>query len=685
MQLFSQTAPASGLATLDHLVIGIYLAAMMTMGFYLSFRQKSTEDFFLAGRNLPSWAVGISLMASLLSTITYLATPGEMFRSGPNYLFRYLGIPLVLMATWFIWVPFFMRLRLTSAYEYLERRFNYATRALAAFFCLMLILGWMAVVVLTASKAMTEIVQLDLNWFFGRNIPATQTMDDGSAVYVPSEILDGEVVADRILASAEEETAYGWIFKQMTVEEQESLRESTEKQTTVAAIFNRLLSDKELYNSEAWEDVPLTETAQTFTGVPLEQLTHQELTHYNRALLKSVFPTELSAATPAYADADMHALIISVGLFSVLYTTLGGLRAVVWTDVIQFFVLILGAFLTIGIIAWVTTSTPVDWFNTVTERKYEEVEWYSFDVGNRSTVLFIVTSMFFWSFCTHGANQVALQRYFSTRNVREGRKSYLVSAFSDIVLGLVLGCVGMALVYYVQHPDVSGLLPTTADLDSAVSSIRTEAQDKVFPQFIRIALPDGVRGLVVAALFAAAMSTIDSGANSISTIVTVDYYRPFAKEQATAKAELRLARTLTASMGLLIVVSTIFIYHLSKGTDLISICQKGFNCFLGPLGGLFFVGVFSPYVSSRSAILGVLVGEVVGVCASYSQELFNASFSTHLVIAAAWFATVVSAHIFAMILRDFATEEQRRWMFRPVLNNDIPDVDELSRSNDLPS
>ena len=100
-------------------------------------------------------------------------------------------------------------------------------------------------------------------------------------------------------------------------------------------------------------------------------------------------------------------------------------------------------------------------------------------------------------------------------------------------------------------------------------------------------LPVGLRGLVVAALFAAAMSTIDSGANSISTIITVDFFRRLGSSGRSARSELVLARTLTATMGLVIVAATIGLYYLSKGGDLISLMQKGFNCFLGPLGGLF--------------------------------------------------------------------------------------------------
>ena len=119
------SAPLTGgLTGLDFAVIAFYLIATMSMGLWIARGQHSTEDFFVGGRQLPAWAVGISILASLLSTITYLGMPGEMFRTGVGFLTRQLGVPLVLVVVWFLWIPFFMRLNLTSAYEYLERRFN---------------------------------------------------------------------------------------------------------------------------------------------------------------------------------------------------------------------------------------------------------------------------------------------------------------------------------------------------------------------------------------------------------------------------------------------------------------------------------------------------------------------------------------------------------------------------------
>lgn len=571
---------AGGLTWLDHLVVGIYLVSMLGMGFVIARRQSSTDDFFVAGRSLPAWAVGISIFASLLSTITYLGQPGEMFRTGIGYLTRQLPVPLVLVVVWFLWIPFFMRLSLTSAYEYLEKRYNYAVRALAAVFCLLLLFGWISVVVLTASIALAEITNLDLG---------------------PS----------------------------------------------LAGL------------TAAWSGSPVA-----------------------------------SGELPGYLqDVDEYVIIICVGLFSVIYTTMGGMRAVVWTDVAQFLVLLAGALFTMGAVAYMTNSGVGDWLAVSQAYKHEQVEWFDWDVRNRSTVFVISLNMFFWFICTHGANQVALQRYFSVKDAWEARKSYLVSAVVNIIIGVLLAGVGISLMYFIQHHD----LPAAAHLTSSESALRNTAQDAVYPQFIRLYMPSGLRGLVVAALFAAAMSTIDSGANSAATILTVDFFRRLAPHRMSGAHELRRARLFTASLGLIVVIYTIVLYRVSKGTDIISLCQKGFNCFLGALGALFVLALFSRRSTAATVIPALLIGEVFGVVSSFWEELtawganawggwFAAQlggeqvggryqgmpFSTHLVVPCAWLVTLLADQALALLLGARASPEQQCWMWRPVVRGELP-------------
>ena len=528
-----------GLTFIDVTVIVTYLLIMLYMGLKIARKQRSTEDFFVGGRDLPAWAVGISLFASVMSTILYLGQPGEMFRTGLSFLTRNLPLPLILIVVCFVWIPFFMRLRLTSAYEYLERRFNYSVRALAAIFCLLLIFGWISVVVLTASMALVEI-------------------------------------------------------------------------------------------------------------------------------------TRIEAILPFINDADsaVYATILGVGAFSIFYTTLGGIRAVIWTDVIQFFVLLIGALFTMGAVAWMTSSNVGDWIEVSQTYKHEEVQWFDWDVRNRSTVFSISLSLFMWMVCTHGANQMAMQRYFTVRNVKAARISYVISAVAALALGVILAGVGISLMYFIQQYD----LPASAGILSDIRSVRNVAQDSVFPQFISIYMPSGLRGLVVAALFAAAMSTIDSGANSASTILTVDFIRRFDPNSEAGQLELKRARIMTACMGVLVVGYTIALYELSKGSDIISLAQKGFNCFLGPLGALFVLGMFVKKATPIAVIPAFILGEIVGVSASYSTELFDVDFSTHLVIGFSWLVTFFSAlfigYLHHYLTGNQATKDQQKLMWRAVVSQE---------------
>lgn len=528
-----------GLTFIDVTVIVVYLLIMLYMGLKIARKQRSTEDFFVGGRDLPAWAVGISLFASVMSTILYLGQPGEMFRTGLSFLTRNLPLPLILIVVCFVWIPFFMRLRLTSAYEYLERRFNYSVRALAAIFCLLLIFGWISVVVLTASMALVEI-------------------------------------------------------------------------------------------------------------------------------------TRIEAILPFINDADsaVYATILGVGAFSIFYTTLGGIRAVIWTDVIQFFVLLIGALFTMGAVAWMTSSNVGDWVEVSQTYKHEEVQWFDWDVRNRSTVFSISLSLFMWMVCTHGANQMAMQRYFTVRNVKAARISYVISAVAALALGVILAGVGISLMYFIQQYD----LPASAGILSDIRSVRNVAQDSVFPQFISIYMPSGLRGLVVAALFAAAMSTIDSGANSASTILTVDFIRRFDPKSEAGQLELKRARIMTACMGVLVVGYTIALYELSKGSDIISLAQKGFNCFLGPLGALFVLGMFVKKATPIAVIPAFILGEIVGVSASYSTELFDVDFSTHLVIGFSWLVTFFSAlfigYLHHYLTGNQATKDQQKLMWRAVVSQE---------------
>lgn len=126
--------PAVGLQLIDYVVMLVYVGGVLATGFYFSRGEEDQDEYFVGGRKLPSFAVGLSIIATMLSTVTYLATPGEVIQHGLALSIGSLAMPVAFVIVNFLWVPFFMRLGVTSIYEYLEQRFGLVAR-LTAWLC----------------------------------------------------------------------------------------------------------------------------------------------------------------------------------------------------------------------------------------------------------------------------------------------------------------------------------------------------------------------------------------------------------------------------------------------------------------------------------------------------------------------------------------------------------------------
>lgn len=484
-------APAhDGLGILDVGAVILYLAATLGIAILASRKRGTTEEFFLGGRRMPWFAVGLSIMSTLMSTISYLATPGEMIKNGVAMFVGYLAIPFSMVVVLWGWVPFFMRLRMTSAYEYLEQRFSYPVRLLAAALFILLRLGWLAVVIYTSSSALDKMVDLE-------------------AFTLPWNGADG----NRVVM----EPIYFWIA--------------------------------------------------------------------------------LS------------------GLFTTVYTALGGIRAVIWTDVMQSIVMFAGAIITLLYVMLATHTGPVDWWQTASEMHIEHTRpiWFSFDVTIRVTVFSAILNNFFWTICTHGSDQMIVQRYFSTSSLTAARKSYVISAIADVSVGVLLALCGLALLaFYVGHP---GNLPPGI-------TFKNDA-DKVFPHFISHQLQWGLGGVILSALFAAAMSSMSSGINSVTAVTTTDILARLLPRGERLLQGMKFARLLSAGVGLLSTVLAFVVAYMATHSqnNIMELMPKGFNMFLGPLAGLFFAGMFLPRCTSKSAMVAVLCGLMFTFVWSYWKEI----------------------------------------------------------------
>ena len=118
----------TGLEWQDFAAIAFYFVLTFGIALWFGRKQKNVDDFFVGGRRMPWFAVGLSILATLFSTLSYLGMPGEMIKNGVGVFMGYLAVPFSMAVVTLLWIPFFMRLRLTSAYEYLELRFSYPVR-----------------------------------------------------------------------------------------------------------------------------------------------------------------------------------------------------------------------------------------------------------------------------------------------------------------------------------------------------------------------------------------------------------------------------------------------------------------------------------------------------------------------------------------------------------------------------
>lgn len=459
--------PGQNLHPIDWTILIAYCLGMIVIGYYYSRRQSDSADYFLGGSRMPSWVMGISLFATLFSTITYLSLPGEMIKHGPTYLFIFLAIPFAYLVVGHVLIPAFMRHRVISAYELLEARLGGKVRTLGAGLFIMLRLIWMAVLLYMASAAITVIMGLE----------------PGNTIYV----------------------------------------------------------------------------------------------------------------------------VLVTGVVSVVYTTLGGLRAVAISDVIQSMILFLGAVFTLGIVTY--RLGGLSWVPTEWNPQWQSQPFFSLDPHVRVTVVGVVIMNFFWQLCTAGGDQTAIQRYMSTRDAGSARRAFLIHSIMGVVVSLVVCLIGFALMaYYSRFPE---LLPAGENISSQA--------DRLFPSFISNQFPVGLCGLAVSALFAAAMSSLDSGVNSITAVVTRDLLDRGDRPPPDQATQVKRARVLAVSIGVTAILLATQVSNVPG--SFLEVTKKTTNLFAAPIFGLFVLALFVSHVGAFGAAVGTVYGLATGCLVAYWDVL----------------------------------------------------------------
>ena len=456
---------------LDASVVGLYLVAMLVVGGFFSFRNKNTDDFFRGGQRVPWLVAGLSIFATMLSSITFMAIPAKAFATNWIYFPVNMMVVLVTPLVVGLFLPFFRKIDATSAYEYLEKRFNRFVRLFASGSFVLFQVGRMAVVLYLSALALAVITPLS---------------------------------------------------------EQQS--------------------------------------------------------------------------------------ILLMGVLSILYCTLGGLEAVVWTDTVQSVVLLGGA---VASLVLIVVQLDEGLFGLLeTARQQDKLHLIDLDFSASSftttAVWVVVLGGLAQALVPYSSDMAVVQRYMAVADLSRARRAIWTNALAVVPASLLFFGVGTALfAFYAEHPQ---------RLDPAFKT------DAIFPLFIARELPVGLAGLVVAGIFAAAQSTISTSMNSMSTAVVTDFVRP-SVGRWDEQTFLRLGRGLTVVFGLI----GVWLAMLFASADIKSLWDQ-FMTILGLLGGsmcgLFCLGI----LTTRAHASGAMVGAVGGAAVLSAVQQFTA---THLLLYAA--------------------------------------------------
>ena len=299
--------------------------------------------------------------------------------------------------------------------------------------------------------------------------------------------------------------------------------------------------------------------------------------------------------------------IVLVGSVATTYTAMGGISSVVWIDVLQFFVLVGGVLIVIASVMFSNSVGPLEIWSFAKEQGHTfnalgERGFYSFDPFVRLSLWSMVISSIFTKLSLAGSDQVIIQRYLTTRSEKDATRSLVWGTVLGAPVMFLLYYAGLALFWFYQtHPDRA--LPNMTG-------------DYVLPHYISTELAPGVGGMIIAAILAAVMSTVDSGLNSLATCTTVDFYKRIFRVDADDKESLYFAKIMTVVWGLFAMGSAALLIMLfgaeRKQNPLIYVSEVTLGFFSGILLGVFLLAV----ITRRANSLGVLLGMVAGLVAA---------------------------------------------------------------------
>jgi SSS family solute:Na+ symporter len=454
------------LSVVDLIVFIALTFGNVIFGASFFFRNKTSDQFTSGGGKLPAWVVGMSIFATFVSSISFLALPGKAYMSDWNAFVFSLSIPFASILAVKFFVPLYRKIGSISAYNYLEIRFGAWARIYASS-CYIL----------------------------------TQLMRTGAIL---------------LLLALPLNALFGW---------------------------------------------------------------------------------------------DIKLIIIFTGITVTVYSMLGGIKAVIWTDAIQGIILITGALVCALIVTFSMPDGPGQIFQIAAANHKFSLGSFGFSLRDSTFWVVLIYGLFI-NLQNYGIDQNYVQRYMTTSSLKEAKSSAMFGSMLYIPVSLVFFYIGTALfAYYTASPD---LLPDELKV--------TGAGDKVFPYFIVNSLPAGITGLLIASIFAAGMSTVSTSINSTSTIILSDYYRRYFNKNADEKSSMKVLYSSSLFFGCLGIAVALTLVGVESVLDAWWALASIFS---GGMLGLFLLGYLSDKVRNIDAIIGVIVGALIIIWMSLSPIYFT--------------------------------------------------------------
>lgn len=334
----------------------------------------------------------------------------------------------------------------------------------------------------------------------------------------------------------------------------------------------------------------------------------------------------VSLAMTALTGWSQATIIVAAGAVITLYTVLGGIEAVIWTDVVQSLVLMVGAVVVLALLVGGMPGGPGQAFSLAAEQDKFSLGRFDLDFTT-STFWVVLLYGLFINLNNFGIDQSYVQRYHTACDDRHAARSVWLGALLYLPISALFFLIGTAAFsYYQTHPEMLAEVKQSVAAEKSAATgapvapeTLTDADvgDKVLPHFIATALPPGARGLLVAAIFAAAMSSIDTSLNSSATVVLSDLYRRYVQPEVGERGAMAVLYAATLIMG---VAGTGIAIAMIGVKSVLDAWWTLSGIFAGGMLGLFLLGMISRYAGRPAAATGVVVGVAVIAWMSLSVD-----------------------------------------------------------------